>query len=678
MALLKQALSAKMAGHNRTALPSNGMQSIFKHYYSDAYASAYPSIRAIAGDYMQVKPYAIDKNGKRVDNNAIINALYHPNQLDSSVSFFEKIAVSTLFHRKTYLLVWRKENGEAKPGGDFSKGNGENIAGYTFLEYPSITRRDNQTFYKIGAQEFSDREVIVLPGGVDPSNLYAGYSPSEASRRWAKLDDYIADFQSGFFENGAVPAGVITVTAATPQEYNDIVDTIEERHKGAGKNGKVTFAHRPVDQTGKPVDAQIEWTPFSEKNRDIGLKEIFDQTNNKIDLAYGVPQIVKGVDDAATYANAQVAERGYAKRAVYPLLLRNYTQFNHELNRITNGTGIAIAFDYEIPTVADEEKVEAETKQVEAAIITSMTMNGFSLDSIVDAFKLSNSYKLLKQGNTATKIENDKPDVDEGGEVTSSPDPDKIDGITPVNKVKMELTDEEKLKKVAMDLLKAQVKQAVAAVDSVEDVAEDILLDEFVNEAMAILQGIVEEYGESQTQNGIALLLSLDKSAELVTDFVINERQLDRYRGYLKMVGTSYSEDTTKAIRQTLERAKTDQLTAYEIKKELNKLPELEGYRAERLARTETVRAQGNGSLYAMEQIQASTGYDIMKVWNVSSDACEFCQEMAGKKISIEQPFLAVGNSVMAGDKILVNNFTDVETADLHPNDRCYITYEVL
>src|SRR5690606_11362487 len=135
---------------------------------------------------------------------------------------------------------------------------------------------------------------------------------------------------------------------------------------------------------------------------------------NKVDLAYGVPQIIKGVDDAATYANAQVAERGYAKRAVYPLLLRNWTQFNHELNRITGGTGIAIAFNYEIPQVSDEEKVEADKKAVEATIISRMVAEGYSLDSVIDAFQLSNAYKLLKRGNNPPVIENDKPDVDEG------------------------------------------------------------------------------------------------------------------------------------------------------------------------------------------------------------------------------------------------------------------------
>ena len=62
--------------------------------HSDTYASAYPSIRAISNEYMTVLPKAIDGNGKPVKSN-ILDALYHPNQKDSVVSFNEKLATST-------------------------------------------------------------------------------------------------------------------------------------------------------------------------------------------------------------------------------------------------------------------------------------------------------------------------------------------------------------------------------------------------------------------------------------------------------------------------------------------------------------------------------------------------------------------------------------------------------
>src|SRR5690606_9157625 len=110
--------------------------------------------------------------------------------------------------------------------------------------------------------------------------------------------------------------------------------------------------------------------------------------------------------------------KNFLERAVDPLALSIYTQITHELNRITGGLGVAITYKLEIPTIADEEKVEAERKNIEVSALTKLLDKGYSLDSAVDALQLSNSYKLLKEGsaNTAT-IDNDKPDVDDGNEV---------------------------------------------------------------------------------------------------------------------------------------------------------------------------------------------------------------------------------------------------------------------
>lgn len=682
MGILKQALSVKMSYDNKNYAPSHGMRSIFDHYKSEAYASAYPNIRAISAEYMQVKPYAIDANGKPIQNNNIINALYHPNQLDSSVSFFEKVAVSTLYHRKTYILVWRREGIETKPGGDFGV-KGKNIAGFTFLEYPAVTRKNGRTYYSIGSQEFNDKEVIILPGGVDPTNLYGGYSPSESARRWAKLDDYIADFQSGFFENGAVPAGVINVVAATTKEYDDIVDTIEARHQGAGQNGKVTFSHTPLDQTGKPAQAQITWTPFGQTNKDMDFKNMYDQVDKRLSASFGVADIIKGIDSNAKYDNGGFSEKTFSKRAVYPLLLRNYTQINHELNRITGGTGIAITFDYDIPALSDEEKVKAETKGLEANIIRLMTLEGYTLDSIVEAFDLSNSYKLLKQGEKPAVIENDKPDVDEGGEVEKSPNPSKIDGITPVNKakVKLELTDEDKLANATRNYMQAQIDRVVQEYqdepsDAVEPEPIENELDNFITAMMLTISGILLFYGQEEYATGAGIAgLSLDT----LQGYNFTEEVVDSYKAYLRRVGTSYGADTAESIRKVLLNSKDLGLTRTETEKALRNIMDTDEFRVKRLARTELNTSQQTGSLDGMKNLSAETGVSFNKVWHINRvDACGFCQELNGKVVGIDQPFIPLGGTMVSDDgTIIVNDWRDIDIAQSHPNCTCSIIWEV-
>jgi phage portal protein BeeE len=707
--------------------------------HSDTYASAYPSIRAISNEYMTVLPKAIDGNGKPVKSN-ILDALYHPNQLDSVVSFNEKIAVSTLVLPKTYILVWRNERGEARPGGDFGF-KGKNIAGFTFLENPGISRRDGKTYYNVGSQWFTEDEVIVLNGGVDPHNLYGGYSPTEAACRWITLDDYIADFQKGFFENNAIPAGMFVITAATTTEFEDIVANLKRRHKGAGNNNNVTYSHAPVDPaTGKPAQPKIEWIPFQQSNKDIDFKSLFEQANHRIDQAYGVPAIVKGIDDAATYANAQVAEAGFAKRAVLPLLTRNYAQLTHELNRITGGMGIAITFDYEIPSIADEEKVVAETHVIHANLLNSLEQNGYSLDSIVDAFDLPKRIKLLKKGEQAAVIDNDKPQVDEGGEVESSPDPEKIDGVTPLNKVERELhcsacdrflgtttqesyqdklkcsnskckvldvptvktvktvkeaakstnpkaqltpSDEElyitQLESVTRDFMQAEVDRAIAAVDSTQSATEQEL-EEFLDEAMRVIVSVLVVSGAIQYSEGIALLISSGLSADGTSYFQLSDTQIDRYRKYLKNVGESYSSDTQASIQAVLDRANVDGWTAQELKSELRNIMDTDEYRVKRLARSEVNRSQQMGNIYSMEQITEETGIEFRKVWNISrDDACEYCRAMNGKAVPNTETFVPVGGEIEGADGgELVNDFVSMEVAQAHPNCGCFLTYEVV
>lgn len=410
---------------------------LYKHFKSDEYASHYPNVRPITNELMGIVPYAIDGNGKPVPH-AALNALFHPNKRDSLPMFMEKLGVSVLAQDYTYLLVWRNEGGKAKPGGDFGF-KGANIAGYTFLECPGVEYRDGKIYYKIGAQEFSEDEVIAIPGGAKPGNLYGGYSPYLAAAKWATLDGYIADFQNGFFENNAIPAGVFKVTAPTTKEYKDMVAKLKERHQGAGNNNNVSYAHVPVDEHGKPLQAQIEWVPFAQTNKDIDFAPLLKHVDDRLSENYGVSSIIKGVDSAAKYSNAEVSENGFAKRAVKPLALRIYSQITHELNRITGGFGAAITFKYEIPAVSDAELVKAKTKREEVMMIKELIGLGYSLDSAVDALQLSQSYKLLKIGNGKAVIDNDKPEVDDGDEVKSAPDPAEIDGVTPLNNTDKEL-----------------------------------------------------------------------------------------------------------------------------------------------------------------------------------------------------------------------------------------------
>lgn len=310
----------------------------------------------------------------------------------------EALAVMLLVHPKVYLLVWRKgENGEPVAGGEITE---QNICGLTFMEGVSERIVGGKSEFGINGKVFTEREVISLSLAVNPYSLNDGYSPSVAAKKWATTDDYIAEYHNAQFRNNARPAGMITIVADSEDEFNDAVDTIEAKFRGARNAGNTIYNMRPSQTLdGKPAPAKIEWTPFTMTNKDLTLQPIYDQANRKMENVFGVPDEVRGHLQNSNYASAEVADYIFSRRVIYPMLVKIYAKLNHGLNIVTGGMGYALTFHYEVPMLTDTRKLQAEA-------LKTMIDAGFSVDSSVEALRLPESYSCLKlapKAETATK-----------------------------------------------------------------------------------------------------------------------------------------------------------------------------------------------------------------------------------------------------------------------------------
>lgn len=360
--------------------------SSLRHYEANQYENGYASIQAIVKRFSTTIPFAIDGNGKPLQDQNITNVLARPNRDMSGLDFREALAVMSLVHDKVYIRV--HHNG--------TRLTEASISGFTFLEGVAEVEIDGEITYRTGKDTYTRDDIIVLQN-INPYDLSKGFSVARAAKRWTRIDDYIADYQSGFFENGAVPAGQFVVSAPTADDYRDIVKKMQDKHRGAGKNNNVTYSYAPIDPaTGKPGQANITWVPYNNTNKDLDLSALFDQVNKKVDSVYAVPASIRGVNDNNTYASVRVDEGIFIDQTVRPFAQKLWTRFTHELNRITGGLGYAITIDIDTPNIAEEEKTDAERKQVEMNLITTMVEKGYKLDTIVEAFELSTAYKLLK------------------------------------------------------------------------------------------------------------------------------------------------------------------------------------------------------------------------------------------------------------------------------------------
>lgn len=674
-----------------------------------AFDNTYPSLSKIANAFMDIRPYAIDENGKPVPAK-IIDKLYHPNQQMSSVDFRQALAVSALTHRTTYILVWHYgERGEVVAGGgDVTP---DNIAGFTFLENCFITVKDGRKYYKSSSYkwEFTEDDVLEISCGIDAYDLGAGYSPTQAVKKWANIDDYIASYEGGLFENDAVPAGQFIITAPTTDEFNRIVDEMQMKHRGSGNNNNVQYIHRPISSdTGAVMPAQIEWIPFAQSNKDMSLETIFKQVNDKIDSTFGVPSSIRGVNDNNTYASVKVDERVFVKWTLKPFATKIWTRFTHEMNRITGGLGVAITFDIEIPQIADEERVDAERKKIELDIISQALDRGYSLDSIVDAFELSNSYKLLEKGaDDNAVIDNDKPDVDTGDEVEDSPEFAVTKSIpthcTHEHDEKHKGADENSLKalrRLLNDYLETSINETVESLQTADksisavgleiyDENGDGVIDEQEiaqiqipqpSEArkyalqvamLAILYARMLKSGEKRYQDTLAKF-SIVLDVPALQHYAISDGAEKQYETIVNKIVNSFTDQITDTIKGAIELTSQQGGGKKDLVKNIRDVFEGDAWRVERIVNTEEHRADNFGQIDAVDVIQRVTGREFGFKWRTTSGhPCEFCQYMEGTVVATGEAFIPLGEKIELDDAVYLNNYEDILTPQAHPNCQC-------
>ena len=634
---------------------------------NNSYDNNYASISRIAERFAITLPYAVDAKGEKLATvPAGIKALYNPNRQMSSIRFFKTLATLSLVHPAVYILVWRKDGNRTYPGGQITPNN---IGGFTFLEGVTVdVQADGQTFYRTYDHEYTDREVIAISLDINPYAVLQGYSPSMAAKKWSTVDDYIVDYQSGHFKNGAVPSGMFIITAPTVEAYNEIVDFLQSHHRGAGNNNNVIYSHRPTNSTtGQAEKSQIEWIPFSQPNKDLALKDLFEQVEKVRDVTFGVPREVKGYLQNSNYASATTAEHIFDKYVVLPKLTQIWTDFTHELNRITGGLGWGISFDFDITALADEEKVKSESTKVQLDTLIEALDNGFTIDSAVSALGLPDEFKNL---DLASVPEETKPEIDDGlPNLANQAETSKSVTKCPIHKMADPNPQDidPNLREVINEQMEEQISQAISGADYELTEAQ---VNKFADEMMTVLSSIMAVNGGVQYDLGQSLILQAGITLGDLPAYAPSKTLQTTYLKTLQSVAQSYGEETAVSIRRVLEEGATNEWSNQQIADGLRGIMNTDEWRVQRLARSEVHRANGLSSIDAMSQLSEETGVKFDKTWRINPNTrnhCNKCLAMNGKTFPLEKDFLTAEDT----------NWISKESADAHPNCNCYMQFSV-
>ena len=650
-----------------TVILSNpySVQATMRCFENGSYDNNYANITKIAEQFAVTFPYAIDANGDQLKEvPQAVAKLYKPNKQMSGSRFFKTLAVMALVHPAVHIVVWHKQGRNSVDTG--SGITPDNITGYTFLEdYRIEIENGRKVYYTSKGNKYTEDNIITISLDVNPYSVLSGYSPSMASKKYSTLDDYIADYEKAYFENGAQPAGQLIITAPNEEAFNESVDYLQRKHRGPKGNNNIIYTHRPTNERGEAQNAQIEWIPFNNGgNKALSLKELFDQAEKVRDTAFGVPAEVKGLVQNSNYASVATATHIFEKYTVYPKLLQVWTDFTHELNRITGGLGYSITFDYEITPLADEQKVKAETQKTQFDLMANALNQGFELNSIIEAFGLPDDYKKLQETNIGNEAD---PEV----AIDEVSDANQLETSTKSIKSKaIEDVVENANPKLVAIIDEAMLDQIEAAIRAENFDATEERNVKLSNEMFTELVHTMVLTGGAQMVNGRIMLTREGIDVPNDSAYSVSEPLRERYHEFLKNVAQSYNTGTADSIRRVLDKADTLNLNEQQRSDELRNIMNTDEWRVQRLSRSETHRSNGLASLDAMSQLSDETGVEFEKTWNVNpytTNHCPECEALDGTTHSLSTPFISESD----------NDWADIESADAHPNCGCFLTYSV-
>lgn len=636
----------------------------------NVFAQALPLIDEMTG----VFPYGVGRNGARLADNRTpeLMILKDPNEEMGWAEFANLMFMSWLCESELNIHVHRNGCGR--------------VIGYSVL--PPYCRVDLgnglyqfQVYTTDGLETLTKDEVMTLRFMRNPLNPYRGISPAGSVFTYTQIDDVMAQYIRAWFENGAVPASITFIKASTRERYENARRELEQNLHGARNKNKTIYVWRQMLDDGREAD-QLEVKTIQGNNSTQALKEIFDIVNTRINKAFGVSNFILGDDASAKYDNAELSDRQFTKRRVYPALMKFWSQFQHELDRITGGLGYAIQFDLEIPELTDRLKVKAEISEKNVANLLSLIKAGASPSASVRALGLGDAWEVVANGVYGRELE-----IREAEEAqaelplletkTETPEPEE----TTVDEHSHcchhhdktftgTFTQEEISEKKIYDTL----------INLAENIAENsgnVDYETAVDEIIAVLRESAQDGGNQGFEN-LAAGADEEELKSIVTarleekGYVMSPEFADRMRSRTELLVNTYGEHTRKAFEEALTGAAT--LSQGEIAKKLSEV--MPRKRAELIARNEVGYTFMSAQLEVEKSLSDELGLETKKIWRARHDSktCPVCAAMDGQEVSVNDSFddlirLEDGQEV-AWEQSEWNDYGEIPLA--HPNCRCY------
>ncbi len=202
--------------------------------------------------------------------------------------------------------------------------------------------------YQIGNEKiFLDIDDVIFIRRPSPLDPYRGIGPIGSIQFDLGSEKAASLWTANFFRNSAIPGGIIeTDETMSDPEFETLQTRWRTQHQGVQNAHRVAILEKAHWKERKITQREMQFTDLRRMNRDI----IFG--------AYGVHGAMMGVSENVNRANAEAAEVVFARWTVKPLLGRIRAAINEHLVKVVDPT-LMLDFKDPVPANRDQNRMEA-------------------------------------------------------------------------------------------------------------------------------------------------------------------------------------------------------------------------------------------------------------------------------------------------------------------------------
>lgn len=497
-------------------------------------------------------------------------------------------------------------------------------------------------------------------------------------------------YEQSFWDNSARPDAIIKVAVGTtPDVIAQIRAAFMARHRGPSKG------HEPL--IGNDIEVQpLGWAP-----KDMDYKEGYLRMNRDLYNAAGVPEgMFNQAETGMSNGGSSISnfKTVFLENTIVPILNGRCEAWNEKLLPLFGVEPGEMWFAPDNP-VPEDEKAEADLTRLDVAagVITvnearvvrgldpvdggdELRVNGrtfTSIDAPAPAFggfgndpppelpaKAAPALRLVKRihSHAHAKIEYQSKGI------VSTIERKAGDGVSPSDPFMPAIQTQVEMWYLGLDptitgmVLDFNTRQAAEAL------------------AKRIEHPIVATFGAGYSNAAIDLgKLEGANTGALGVGLIDNQYAVQYARSYVPKLARAITQSTRDFLKDAIAEhvnsgLPLDTLTA----KIQGTIKDLSKYGAERIARTESLRAFARGNIDAMKASGVVTGWK----WSTSTDPCPFCEATAALVNAkaggwgFDTPVHGLGSEIVAGGGKMLVDFLPIEQPPLHPN--CYCDVEAV